>query len=122
MANTVQDNNRIEWTYTDNSDNDYSISAKKVQVQHVTDGTKYGGAIGDGTKLPMPKNLRPRRVKCVSSGKPDKWIIAYEVGATIWTTPGTTLTLNVNGVDATYSTTPDTRAEKWVRVGTRQLT
>ena len=124
MANTVQSNDRVEWTYTSSEPTpvQYSISAKDVYVNHVTDGAKYGGTAGDGTKSPMPKNLLPRRVKCKSSGLPDKWVIAYTTVATIWTTPDTSLTLNNNGVDATYTTTADRRAEKWVKVGTRQST
>lgn len=121
MANTVQDNNRIAWKYTDKNNVVYAVSAKKVYVEHVTDGTKYGGGAAEASNRRIPKDLKPRRVKCISSGKPDKWMIAYETDATIYTTPGTTLTLNVNGVDATYTTTQTVREEKW-RDTTRQST
>lgn len=111
MASTKADNNRVGWKYTDDASTDYCISAKAVYVTDVTDGAKYGGSAQAGTEAPMPRQLRPRRVRCTSSGKPDKWVIAYETDAAIWTTPGQTLTLNCNGVDTTYTSTKDKRAE-----------
>lgn len=119
MASTKADNNRVSWTYTDHLSTDYAISAKAVYVLDGTDGAKYGGTASSTSDRRIPKDLKPRRVKCVSSGKPDKWVVAYTTSATIWTTPGTTLTLDANGVDAVYSSTGTTRDEKW-RDTTRQ--
>lgn len=119
MASTKADNNRVAWTYTDKKDVDYAISAKAVYVLDGTDGAKFGGEAALSTCRRIPKDLKPRRVKCVSAGKPDKWVIAYEVGATIYTTAGTTLTLDCNGVDTVYSTTDIIREESW-RDTTRQ--
>lgn len=112
MASTKADNNRVGWVYTDKKARDWGISAKAVYVQDVTDGAKYGGKVRT-TERRIPKDLKPRRVKCVASGQPDKWVIAYEEDATIWTTAGTNLTLNCNGVDTTYTTTEKTRDEDY---------
>lgn len=112
MASTKADNNRVGWVYTDDDSQTYGISAKAVYVQDVTDGAKYGGIVRT-TERRIPKDLKPRRVKCVASGKPDKWIVAYTKTATIWTTAGTNLTLDANGVDTTYTTTLKKRNETY---------
>lgn len=112
MASTKADNNRVGWVYTDDDSTDYGISAKAVYVQDVTDGAKFGGKVRT-TERRIPRDLKPRKVKCVASGKPDKWVVAYETDATIWTTPGTNLTLDANGVDTTYTTTRIKRHEKY---------
>lgn len=119
MASTKADNNRCAWTYTDRKGVVYAISAKTVYVQDVTDGAKYGGAAASGTNRRIPKDLKPRRVKCTAAGQPDKWMIAYSTTATIYTTPGTSLVLDSNGVDVTYETTDKIREETW-RDTTRQ--
>lgn len=119
MASTKADNNRVAWTYIDKKDTNYTISAKAVYVLDVTDGSKYGGSVGSNADRRIPKDLKPRRVKMTSAGKPDKWVIAYSTTATIYTTPGTTLTLDCNGVDTLYSSTDVIREEKW-RDTTRQ--
>jgi len=112
LASTKADNNRVSWVYADDSGGEYAISAKAVYVLDGTDGTKYGGSASQSDNRRIPKELKPRRVKCVSAGKPDKWMIAYETTAAIWTTAGTTLTLDVNGVDTVYATTLAKRGEK----------
>lgn len=113
MASTKADNNRCAWTYTDKKDTAYAISAKAVYVLDATDGSKYGGVAALSTSRRIPKDLKPRRVKCVSAGKPDKWVIAYSTSATIYTTAGTQLTLDCNGVDTVYTTTDVIREESW---------
>lgn len=119
MASTKADNNRVAWTYTDKKSTAYAISAKAVYVLDGTDGVKYGGSAASASNRRIPLDLKPRRVKCTSDGKPDKWVIAYSTAATIYTTPGTTLTLDCNGVDTVYTTTDVIREEKW-RDTTRQ--
>lgn len=113
MASTKADNNRVAWTYVDRLDNNYTISAKAVYVLDVTDGAKYGGSVGSNADRRIPKDLKPRRVKLTAAGKPDKWMIAYSTTAAIYTTPGTSLTLDCNGVDVAYTTTDVVREEKW---------
>lgn len=119
MASTKADNNRVCWRYTTNDGVNYAISAKAVYVKDATDGAKYGGGAGQDEDRRIPKDLKPRRVKCRADGKPDKWVIAYQTSATIYTTPGTTLTLDCNGVDVAYTTTKIVREEKY-RDTTRQ--
>jgi hypothetical protein len=112
LASTKADNNRVSWVYVDDDDETYAISAKAVYVLDNTDGTKYGGEASSASHARIPKQMKPRRVKCIASGKPDKWVIAYSIDALIWTSPGTALTLDCNGVDTTYATTKYKRGEK----------
>lgn len=112
MASTKANNNRVGWAYTSDDTNDYCISAKAVYVQDVTDGAKYGGALADAADNRIPLDMKPRKVKCVAASNPDKWVVAYTTTATIWTTAGTTLTLDANGVDVAYTTTNIRRGEK----------
>lgn len=119
MASTKADNNRVSWRYTDGQGTTYAVSAKACYVQDVTDGPKYGGSLSLATHRRIPKDLKMRKVKCISSGKPDRYVVAYTDAATIWTTPGTEITLDVNGTDTLYTTTSRTRAEAW-RDTTRQ--
>ncbi len=118
MASTKADNNRVVWQYTDKNDTVWAISAKAVYVLDGTDGAKFGGAAGQAANRRIPKDLKPRRVKCVAAGKPDKWVIAYTTGASI-NTAGTTVTLDCNGVDTLYTSVGVVRAESW-RDTTRQ--
>lgn len=119
MASTKADNNRVSWTYTDDDDADWAVSAKAVYVLDPTDGAKYGGSASSATDRRIPLDLKMRKVKCISAGKPDRWVVSYTTVATIWTTPGTTLTLDVNGVDTVYETTKRRRDESY-RDTTRQ--
>jgi hypothetical protein len=119
MASTKADNNRVSWTYTSDEPLDYTISAKAVYVLDATDGAKFGGEAGNPTDRRIPKEVKPRRVKCTAAGKPDKWIVAYDTVCDIWTTPGQTLTLDCNGLDVAYTSTRYKRAEK-ARDTTRQ--
>lgn len=112
MASTKADNNRVAWTYTDDNGQDWRTSAKAVYVLDGTDGSKFGGDAGSEDDPQKPPGLSMRMVKCKSSGHPAKYVPAYSVTATIWTAPGTGLTLNLNGVDVAYTTTKGKRAEK----------
>jgi len=113
MASTKADNNRVGWVYTDDYDLDFCVSAKDVYVNDPTDGAKYGGSAQTGVEPAKPRQLRMRRVRCTASGHKDKWVVAYEVTATIWTTPGTTLTLDSNGVDVAFTAAREKRAERY---------
>lgn len=120
MASTKADKNRVAWKYTDHLANEYAISAPAVYVLDGVDGAKYGGGAAAATDLALPGGFRPRRVRCISAGKPDRWLIAYTEAAALWTTPGTTVTRDVNGVDTVYTSTADALGEKLNRAGTRQ--
>lgn len=111
MASTKADNNRIVWTYTDDNGTDHAVSAKAVYVLDGTDGSKYGGSAPAPTVAAMPRQLRMRAVKCVAAGEPAKWIVIYQTTATLWTTPGTTVTRIANGVDVTFTATKGHRGE-----------
>ena len=121
MANTVQDNNRVAWGYvtSESTPITYCVSAKKVYVQG-DDAAKFGGSAAALSTKPIPRKLRMRAVKCVS-GTIKRWVPCYTVSATLWTTPGTEVTLNQNGVDATYASTADHRPERLPRAGTRDV-
>jgi hypothetical protein len=119
MASTKANNNRVVWTYTDDNAADYAVSAKAVYVLDGTDGAKYGGSAPAETVPPKPLQLVMRKVKCVSAGAPAIWLTVYEVTAALWTTPGTSVTRDLNGTDTTYTSTRGRRGEK-NRDGIRQ--
>lgn len=112
MASTKADNNREAWTYTDDQGNAWRVSSKTVYTSDVTDGAKYGGSQAAATVDHLPKGWRMRAVKCTSTGNPDRWIVVYEATATLWTTPGTQVTRDLNGVDTVYESTSRVRGEK----------
>lgn len=112
MASTKADNNRCAIRYVSDDGNNYAISAKAVYALDGTDGVKYGATAAQDADLRIPKDIKPRKIKCTSAGKPDKWVVVYNVTAAAWTTPGTTLTLDCNGVDTVYTTKPLKRNEK----------
>lgn len=111
MASTKADNNRVAWTYTDDNAHAWRTSAKAVYVLDGTDGAKFGGSAGSESDELKPHSIRMRMVKCKSAGHPMKYVVAYETDATVWTTPGTEVTLNLNGVDVVYTTTKGKRQE-----------
>lgn len=115
MASTKADNNREAWTYTDDAGNDFRVSSKTVYTSDVTDGAKYGGTNAASTVAHLPKGWRMRAVKCTSAGNPDKWIPCYETTADLWTTPGTTVTRDLNGNDTVYTSTASRRSEQQPR-------
>lgn len=112
MASTKADNNRCAIRYVSDDGNNYAISAKVVYALDVTDGAKYGAAAAQAADLRIPKDMKPRKIKCVAADKPDKWVVCYTTTAAAWTTPGTTLTLDCNGVDVAYTTQAVKRPEK----------
>jgi hypothetical protein len=111
LATTKADNNRCVWTYVDDNAASYAVSAKAVYVLDGTDGAKYGGSAPAATVPAKPKQLRMRAVKCISAGHPAIWVPVYAVGATLWTTAGTTIVRDLNGVDVTYTSGRGHRAE-----------
>jgi hypothetical protein len=104
MANTVQNNNRIAWGYVDNSSVTWRVSAKQVYVEHATDGAKYGGSAAASSVRAWPSSWTMRTVEC-TSGSTTIRVPVYAKTAALWTTPGTTLTRTLNGVDATFTST-----------------
>lgn len=111
MANTVQDNNRMAWRYTDNNSQQWRVSAKTVYVTHGVDAAKYGGAAAASSMQAKPASLKMRSVEC-TSGATTIRVPCYDTACALWTTPGTTLTRNLNGVDATFTSTAVKHEEK----------
>lgn len=120
MASTKADNNRVAWTYTSDKGTTYRVSAKAVYVLDGTDGAKYGGSAAAPTVARLPHGMRMRAVACTSAGLPDKYIVCYTAAATLFATPGTSVTRDVNGVDAAYLSAARTRGERMPRDTTRQ--
>jgi hypothetical protein len=110
MASTKADNNRVAWTYTNNKNVDYRVSAKNVYVNDGTDGAKYGGAAAASSVARFPKGAKMRAVKLTHAGGAI-WVACYEGTATL-ATAGTTVTRNVNGVDTVCTSTGDVREER----------
>jgi hypothetical protein len=111
MANTKQNRNAVAWTYTDGSSQDWRVSARAVYVLDITDGAKYGGEAAASNVQGKPKGLRMRAVYCTSGGV-KTLIPCYDTACDLWTTPGTSVVRNLNGVDATFTSTKDKREEK----------
>lgn len=112
----MQDNNRVAWTYTTNDNEAFRISAKACYVLDVTDGAKYGGTAAAGSMRALPSSFRPRRVACVNTASGvTRWVIAYTTAAAIWTTVGTSITLNLNGADVAFLSSADRRDERYGR-------
>jgi hypothetical protein len=111
----MQDNNRIAWTYTTNDNEAFRTSAKEVYVNDVVDGAKYGGAAAAGSVRPLPASFRTRKVVCVDAAGASRAVVAYTTAAAIWTTPGTTVTLNKNGADVVFTATGDHVSERYGR-------
>lgn len=115
-----QSNNRVSWTYTDDEGGDWAISAKGAYVLDPTDGTKYGGSSASGDVTQLAGNFEPRRVCCVDASGNQRYVIAYDTTAAIWTTPGTGITLNYFGADVAFTSTKRKRGEKLNKRGTYQ--
>jgi len=95
----LQSMNKILWTYTDDNGVDWSVTATKAITDQLDTGTpKVGGAAGDNADPPWPRSWRKRKVY-MTAGATRKAVVAYDTTALIWTTAGTTLTLN-NGADS----------------------
>jgi hypothetical protein len=108
------DNNRVAWTYTDDQAVDYRISAKAVYVAQGGGTVPQGGAAAAASVRRIPKEIKPRRVKMVdvATGNKVRFEVAYAVDAPIWTTPGTTMDLNINGAAVSCQATATHRGEK----------
>jgi hypothetical protein len=112
----MADNTRVLWTYTTNTGQLFAIAAKSVYVTG-TDAAKYGGDAPDVDVLSIPNGFRPRKVKCVDAAGSTRWITVYDPTATLWTTPGTTITLNKGGVDTVFTSTDQSIGERAERKG-----
>jgi len=108
------DNNRVAWTYTDDHSDDYRISAKAVYVAQGGGTVPQGGSAAAATVARLPKQVKPRMVKMTpaAGGNGSRWVIAYALDAPIWTTPGTTMDLNINGAAVSYHSSTTLRGEK----------
>jgi hypothetical protein len=116
MATTKVSNAKELWTYTTQFGDTYAIAAKSAYVGS-GDAAKFGGAAATVSLKSLPNGFRPRRVKCVAPNGTARWIIAYKEDATIWTTVGTTLTLNLLGTDTVFTSTDQTIGERAERKG-----
>lgn len=118
MASTKADGTKVAWTYSnDLGTTDYTISAKVVYVVGA-DAAKFGGTRAVPGNIGIPNGYKPRRVKVVGPVKEIRWPIVYDVAAALWTTPGTTVTMDVAGVDVVMTADGTKRAEKAERKAT----
>jgi hypothetical protein len=108
------DNNRVAWGYTDDGAVTYRVSAKKDYTTQGGASPKQGGAAAASSVRRIPKDIKPRMVKMVdaATGNISRFLIAYAVDAPIWTTPGTTFNMDVNGASVAMVSTPKRRGEK----------
>lgn len=119
MATTRASNDRTAWKYTDDLGNVWSVSAKSVMVTDVTDGPKLGGSAAVAGDLPIPGNFVMRKAEFNAADGTTIYVPCYDTSAAAWDTPGTTLTLNVRGVDTEFTKGTRTRGEKRNRKGVK---
>jgi hypothetical protein len=118
MASTKASNAKTAWQYqNDRGDATYTIQAKTAYVLG-GDAAAFGGQAAIAGDISIPNGYKPRRVKVVSSAKVIRWPIVYDVAATLWTTAGTTVTLDILGVDTVMTSDGTRRPEKAERKAT----
>ena len=118
MASTLADPSRIAWTYTTDAPAvDYVIGAVAAFINTPGTAAKVGGAAATAELESIPNELKPRKVKCVDAAGHARWVTCYTTTATLWTTPGTAILLNFHGVDTSFQSTVQKRAEKRGRPG-----
>lgn len=111
MASTMASNERTAWLYSSGAI-DYCVSAKKAYVEGA-DAAKFGGGAAEGTERSLPNGIRPRKAQVYNAtANVSRWLIVYSTDAALWTTPGTTVTLNYKGVDTVFTSTGQTLGEK----------
>jgi hypothetical protein len=115
MATTKVDNNRIAWTYTTNDAEAFRTSAKYVYVGTGDDAAKFGGSAAAASMRALPASFRTRKALVVDAAGATRAVVVYETDAALWTTPGTTVTLNKNGVDTVFTSSGDLKPERYGR-------
>ncbi len=113
----VMDQNRVAWRYTrDNGSTHYRISAKNDYVIQVNGSSvpKQGGQAAASSIGRIPKEIKPRMVKMTGVANPGivRWLVCYDQTCDLWTTPGTTFNMAVNGASLSMQSTDITRGEK----------
>jgi hypothetical protein len=114
MATTKADNNRVAWTYTTNDSEAFRTSAKAVYVTG-GDAAKFGGSAAAGSVRALPSSFRTRKAIVVDSAGASRTVVCYDTACALWTTPGTTVTLDKNGVDTTFTSSGDLVTERYGR-------
>lgn len=109
------DNNREAWVYeTDIAGLTFRVSSKTVYTSGA-DAAKYGGSQADGSEDTLPYGFRMRAAKCRSAAGVVRWIVCYDTDCDLWTTLGTTVTRDINGVDTEMTRVKGVRGEKFPR-------
>ena len=111
MARTKASAERTAWQYTDDSPTDWNIQAKTAYVVG-DDSAKFGGEAAAAANDSIPNGFKPRRVRVVSAAGDVRWPVVYTTSATLWTTPGTTVTMDIKGVDTVMTCGKTKRAER----------
>lgn len=106
-------NNRVAWRYTTADGENFRVSAKDVYVNDGTDGAKYGGQAAAADMRPLPSSFQMRSVDATSATGVTRRIVCYDTTCAAWTTPGTTVTRSLLGVDTVFTTTAQQHAEKY---------
>lgn len=121
MASTKATNNRVAWTYTTGDAEAFRTSAKAVYVLG-GDAAKFGGEAASPAMRALPASFKTRKVICVDAvSGASRAVVAYDTACDIWTTPGTTVTLNLLGTDTVFTATSDHVSERYGR-STKQQT
>jgi hypothetical protein len=99
--------NRIAWLYTD----DFGTVGRVSALKHLTDQAVAGGSAASGWEAPSGVR-KMRQVQVVTAAGLIRYIPAYESTATIWTTVGTAVTIQVNDAEVVAHTTGLKQLEK----------
>lgn len=99
------------WTYVGDKGVTFAVH---VSADLTAQAAAIGGAdLTDKTHYAMPTNLKPRAAEVFNATEGVRWVPCYSTDATLWTTPGTDITLPVfNDVDgAVFTSTGALRSE-----------
>lgn len=116
MASRLKNN----WIYTGDKGVSFGIhAAADLTAQAAVLG---GSDLTDKSLYAMPTNLSPRKAEVFNATEGTRYVVCYEPTATLYTTPGTTVTLPVfNDADGAVFTSTGKKIEEKQR-GNNPLT
>jgi hypothetical protein len=103
------DQSRIRWTYTDDKNHDWAVTAQKS----ITDQGVLGGTAAAVSVPPLPKDWRMRRIY-VTAGNVTRSVPSYDTSNAAWTDGTGSINLDLNNVSTAFTVSPNTLEEKQV--------
>ena len=108
-----QSDNIVAWRYTDDEGNFYRLRAKKAITDQVNGSAevKVGGQAADAAVALPPTGFRPRR-RYVTYNGIIRSVVCYDTACDLWTTAGTTVSLQTSGDTQTFTYTKGRLSER----------